>query len=91
MTAHGNGPGHPSYDGDRGRLAVPVQLVGTPSSGGASSTWPESSVVISASPMSCHRNTVIYRMKQIERLTGRHLADPRDKMLLWLAVTAHAA
>ena len=44
-----------------------------------------------AEELYCHRNTVIYRMKQIERLTGRHLADPRDKMLLWLAVTAHAA
>lgn len=44
-----------------------------------------------AEELYCHRNTVIYRMKQIERLTGRHLTDPRDKMLLWLAVTAHAA
>jgi DNA-binding PucR family transcriptional regulator len=44
-----------------------------------------------AAELYCHRNTVIYRMKQIERLTGRDLADPRDKMLLWLAVTAHAA
>ncbi|WP_101525206.1 PucR family transcriptional regulator [Nocardioides houyundeii] len=37
----------------------------------------------------CHRNTVIYRMKQIEQLTGRSLADPRDKMLLGLALMAH--
>ena len=44
-----------------------------------------------AEELYCHRNTVIYRMKQIEQLTGRHLTDPRDKMLLWLAVTAHAA
>lgn len=36
----------------------------------------------------CHRNTVIYRMKQIEQLTGRSLADPRDKMLLGLALMA---
>ncbi|WP_159081368.1 PucR family transcriptional regulator [Nocardioides sediminis] len=44
-----------------------------------------------AAELYCHRNTVIYRMKQIERLTGRNLTDPRDKMLLWLAVTARAA
>jgi hypothetical protein len=44
-----------------------------------------------AAELYCHRNTVIYRMKQIERLTGRTLTDPRDKMLLWLAVTARAA
>ncbi|WP_323791389.1 helix-turn-helix domain-containing protein [Nocardioides sp.] len=36
----------------------------------------------------CHRNTVIYRLKQIETLTGRTLADPRDKMLLSLALAA---
>jgi PucR C-terminal helix-turn-helix domain len=41
-----------------------------------------------AEELYCHRNTVIYRMKQIERLTGRDLTDPRDKMLLWLALTA---
>lgn len=41
-----------------------------------------------AEELYCHRNTVIYRMKQIERLTGRRISDPRDKMLLWLAVTA---
>lgn len=36
----------------------------------------------------CHRNTVIYRMKQIEALTGRSLADPRDKLLLSLGLMA---
>ncbi len=41
-----------------------------------------------AAELFCHRNTVIYRMKQIERLTGRDLTDPRDKMLLWLALMA---
>ena len=41
-----------------------------------------------AEELYCHRNTVMYRIKQIERLTGRDLADPRDKMLLWLALTA---
>ncbi|WP_248583129.1 PucR family transcriptional regulator [Nocardioides sp. InS609-2] len=41
-----------------------------------------------AAELFCHRNTVIYRMKQIEKLTGRDLTDPRDKMLLWLALMA---
>nr|WP_253943378.1 helix-turn-helix domain-containing protein [Nocardioides sp. zg-1308] len=41
-----------------------------------------------AEELYCHRNTVMYRIKQIERLTGRDLTDPRDKMLLWLALTA---
>lgn len=41
----------------------------------------------------CHRNTVIYRMRQIEELTGRDLADPQDKLLLTLALvkTGHWA
>ncbi|QBX55582.1 PucR family transcriptional regulator [Nocardioides seonyuensis] len=43
-----------------------------------------------AADLYCHRNTVIYRMKQIEQLTGRSLADPRDKMLLGLALMARA-
>ena len=41
-----------------------------------------------AEELFCHRNTVIYRLKQIEDLTGRTLADPRDKMLLGLALMA---
>lgn len=41
-----------------------------------------------AAELFCHRNTVIYRVKQIERLTRRDLTDPRDKMMLWLALTA---
>ena len=41
-----------------------------------------------AEELFCHRNTVIYRMKQIEQLTGRSLTDPRDKMLLGLALLA---
>jgi len=43
-----------------------------------------------AEELYCHRNTVMYRIKQIERLTGRDLTDPRDKMLLWLALTARS-
>ncbi|MDJ0395580.1 helix-turn-helix domain-containing protein [Rhodococcus sp. G-MC3] len=34
----------------------------------------------------CHRNTVIYRIRQIEDLTGRSLTDPRDRLLLTLAL-----
>ncbi|HSE71420.1 MAG TPA: helix-turn-helix domain-containing protein [Nocardioidaceae bacterium] len=41
-----------------------------------------------AEDLFCHRNTVIYRMKQIEALTGRSLADPRDRLLLSLALMA---
>ena len=44
--------------------------------------------VHAATELYCHRNTVIYRMKQIEQLTGRSLTDPRDKMLLGLALMA---
>lgn len=41
-----------------------------------------------AADLFCHRNTVIYRLKQIESLTGRSVADPRDKLLLGLAMAA---
>jgi len=36
----------------------------------------------------CHRNTVIYRMQRIEAATGRRVADPRDRLLLALALMA---
>ena len=41
-----------------------------------------------AEELYCHRNTVIYRMKQIEQLTGRSLTDPRDKLMLELGLMA---
>lgn len=41
-----------------------------------------------AEALYCHRNTVIYRMKQIERLTGRDLHAPRDRLLLVLGLMA---
>jgi len=41
-----------------------------------------------ATALYCHRNTVIYRTRQIEELTGRSLADPRDKLLLTLGLLA---
>ena len=39
-----------------------------------------------AEELFCHRNTVIYRMKQIEQLTGRSVTNPRDRLLLELAL-----
>ena len=41
-----------------------------------------------AESLYCHRNTVIYRMKQIEQLTGRSLHVPRDRLLLVLGLMA---
>ncbi|MPZ80338.1 MAG: PucR family transcriptional regulator [Actinophytocola sp.] len=45
-----------------------------------------------AEALFCHRNTVIYRMKQIESLTGRTLQRPQDKfeMALGLLATGRA-
>lgn len=34
----------------------------------------------------CHRNTVLHRLGRIEQLTGRRLDDPRDELLLRLAL-----
>jgi DNA-binding PucR family transcriptional regulator len=41
-----------------------------------------------AEALYCHRNTVIYRLKQIEQLTGRDLQVPRDRLLLGLGLMA---
>ena len=41
-----------------------------------------------AAELFCHRNTVIYRMRQIGSLTGRDLADARDRLLFSLALMA---
>ncbi|MCT2583508.1 PucR family transcriptional regulator [Actinophytocola gossypii] len=41
-----------------------------------------------AAALYCHRNTVIYRMKQIESLTGRSLSHPQDKLELSLGLLA---
>lgn len=41
-----------------------------------------------AQELFCHRNTVIYRLKQIENLTGRSLTQPRDRLMLSLAIIA---
>lgn len=36
----------------------------------------------------CHRNTVIYRMRQIEAGTARRISDARDRLVLTLALMA---
>jgi hypothetical protein len=41
-----------------------------------------------AEALYCHRNTVIYRMRQIEQLTGRDLHVPRERLLLVLGLMA---
>lgn len=41
-----------------------------------------------AQALFCHRNTVIYRLRRIESVTGRSVADPRDRLLLTLGVMA---
>jgi DNA-binding PucR family transcriptional regulator len=41
-----------------------------------------------AEDLYCHRNTVIYRMRQIATLTGRDLSDARDRLLFSLALMA---
>jgi hypothetical protein len=41
-----------------------------------------------AESLFCHRNTVIYRARQIEQLTGRSLGNARDRMLLGLGLLA---
>ena len=41
-----------------------------------------------AEALYCHRNTVIYRLKQIEQLTRRSIQLPRDRLLLALGLMA---
>lgn len=41
-----------------------------------------------ASALFCHRNTVIYRMRRIEAVTGRRLGDIRDRLLRTLGLMA---
>ena len=41
-----------------------------------------------ATELWCHRNTVLYRLKQIEELTGHSLESPRDRQMFALALTA---
>lgn len=46
------------------------------------------SATAAAEDLRCHRNTVVYRIKRLEQLTGRSLDDPRDRLLLSLATIA---
>jgi DNA-binding PucR family transcriptional regulator len=41
-----------------------------------------------AQALFCHRNTVIYRMRRIEAVTGRRIGVPRDRLLLSLGLMA---
>ncbi|WP_441245575.1 PucR family transcriptional regulator [Kitasatospora sp. McL0602] len=46
------------------------------------------SATAAAGRLYCHRNTVLNRIRRLERLTGRTLADPRHLVELSLAATA---
>lgn len=48
----------------------------------------DGSVVRVAQRLYVHRNTVRYRLEQIERLTGRRLTSTADRVQLWLALHA---
>jgi purine catabolism regulator len=41
-----------------------------------------------AEPLFVHKQTLVYRMKRVEELTGRHLDDTGDVAELWLALQA---
>ncbi|WP_030440034.1 PucR family transcriptional regulator [Actinoplanes subtropicus] len=48
----------------------------------------DGSVAAVATRLIVHRNTVRYRLEQIERLTGRSLGRTADRVQLWLALSA---
>lgn len=48
----------------------------------------DGSVAAVADRLIVHRNTVRYRIEQIERLTGRTLTSTADRVQLWLALAA---
>jgi purine catabolism regulator len=50
----------------------------------------DASVSRVAARLFVHRNTVRYRLEQIERLTGRSLAATQDRVQFWLALHAVA-
>jgi purine catabolism regulator len=50
----------------------------------------DASVARVAARLFVHRNTVRYRLEQIERLTGRSLAATQDRVQFWLALHAVA-
>jgi PucR family transcriptional regulator, purine catabolism regulatory protein len=41
-----------------------------------------------ATALSVHRQTVVYRMKRVRALTGRSLTETGDLAELWMAITA---
>ena len=41
-----------------------------------------------AEELYCHRNTVMHRLRRIEQVTGRSVADPRSRLLWQLALLA---
>lgn len=49
----------------------------------------EGSPTYAAEELFCHRNTVIYRGRQLADLTGCDLQKPRERLLLQLAMMAH--
>jgi hypothetical protein len=48
----------------------------------------DGSVLRAAQPLFCHRNTVLNRLRRLERLTRRSLSKPKDLVELTLAVEA---
>ena len=54
-------------------------------------TWLDNGASVSAvaKRLFCHPNTVRYRLRRIERLTGRSLSRPRDAAELSLAFEVH--
>lgn len=44
---------------------------------------------VCAERLHIHRQTVIYRMRRIEQITGRSLAETGDIAMMWLAVSAY--
>jgi purine catabolism regulator len=50
----------------------------------ANGRWAEA-----AAALGVHRHTLRYRIRKVERLTGRSPADARDRLELWLALRAH--
>ncbi|MDQ3788935.1 MAG: helix-turn-helix domain-containing protein [Actinomycetota bacterium] len=69
-------------------LAQPSQLAETLLETLAALLAHDGSPTHAAQALYCHRNTVIYRMKQIESITGRDLADAHDKFELTLGLLA---
>jgi PucR C-terminal helix-turn-helix domain/GGDEF-like domain len=46
------------------------------------------SPAVAAGQLYCHRNTILNRLRQVEKLTGRSLEDNRDLLAIYLALLA---